>query len=94
MEKYFEMKFLCEFIIPIAIFCILVALSIVYIAYAWITQSIKYNYLKKQGYERKPANMAVSCNSYKWVKGDKSISESRVDRMKLSELKEYIVEVS
>lgn len=94
MEKYFEMKFLCEFIIPIAIFCILVVLFIVYVTYSWITQDIKHNYLKKHGYERKPANIAVNCNLYKWVKGDKSISESKVERMKLSELKEYIAEVS
>lgn len=58
-----------------------------------IFTKIKYNYLKKQGYKRVPyaVNSNIDLNAYKWVKGDKSISESRVDRMSLSALKEYVL---
>ena len=94
METYFKMKFWTEYIIPIIVLCFLAVLLIVYITYSLIMQDIKYSYLKKHGYERKPyiqnKTVNVSVDTYKWVRGDKSISESRVDMMKLSELKEYV----
>lgn len=92
MERYFEMKFWTEYIVPIIVFCFLTLIVIIYISCILISTKIKYNYLKKQGYKRVPyvVNSNIDLNTYKWVKGDKSISESRVDRMRLSVLKEYI----
>lgn len=96
MERYFEMKFWTEYIVPIIIFCFLALIMIIYISCTLVSTKIKYDYLKKQGYKRVPyvVNSNIDLNAYKWVKGDKSISESRVDRMRLSALKEYVINAS
>ena len=92
METYFKARFISEYIVPILIFAVLAIILIIWIIIITIFEKMKYRYLKDQGWKREiyAQDSVTGIKLYRFVKSGRSISESRVDRMKYSELKRFI----